>query len=217
MKKVGIEQFRDAARRREQFEDGCVLFLDGPSAAPPAPVGNRIIRFTLSKESPDRAGDSIKVKGWIVEKFLSNPIAPFAHKTDEPPIGRWSNLSIANGMLCGDLEFASADVYPLADTLFKLVKGKFLNAVSVGFRPIKWAFSSDKSREGGIDFLQQELLECSLVPIPCHPDALVQARAAGIDVSGVSRAILRASEEARQRRIADVKIIVANARRSMRG
>jgi hypothetical protein len=37
--------------------------------------------------------------------------------------------------------------------------------------------------EPGIDFLRQELLEFSCVPVPANPDALIQARAKGIDTA----------------------------------
>jgi hypothetical protein len=70
---------------------------------------------------------------------------------------------------------------PLADVVYQMIKGGFLNAVSVGFSPIEWKQTSDKSRPGGIDFSKVELLEISIVPIPALPSALVQARAAGIE------------------------------------
>ena len=60
------------------------------------------------------------------------------------------------------LEFAPAGTYPLTDTLADLVASKFLRVASVGFRPIKRDYSKDKSRVGGIDFLENELLEASL-------------------------------------------------------
>ena len=54
----------------------------------------------------------------------------------------------------------------------RLAKTGILGAVSVGFRPIEWT----PTRGGGQTFTAWELLELSLCPIPCDPDALVIAR-----------------------------------------
>ncbi len=76
-------------------------------------------------------------------------------------------------------QFATREQYPFADTVYQLVAGGFLNAVSVGFNPTEW--QPARERQNGLDFLKQTLLEHSVVPIPAHPDALVQARSKGID------------------------------------
>ena len=45
--------------------------------------------------------------------------------------------------------------------------------MSVGFAPIKFKFTSDPERKFGIDFIEQELLEFSIVPVPANPDAVI--------------------------------------------
>ena len=60
-------------------------------------------------------------------------------------------------------------------------QGGYLKAVSVGFLPLKWKFSTDPNRPQGLDFVKQKLLECSICPVPCHPGALIEARSAGVD------------------------------------
>jgi hypothetical protein len=65
------------------------------------------------------------------------------------------------------------------------LKGGFLSAVSVGFAPVKYAFSDEPGRSFGIDFLQQELLEFSVCPVPANPEALIEARSAGIDIAPI--------------------------------
>jgi phage head maturation protease len=65
--------------------------------------------------------------------------------------------------------------------------GGYLKATSVGFMPLKYTFSKDPAREYGIDFLEQELLEFSIVTIPANPDALIDPGQA----SGKSAAALR--------------------------
>jgi hypothetical protein len=72
------------------------------------------------------------------------------------------------------VEFPPRGMYEFADTVFDMLKGGFLNATSVGFRPIE--FEDDHFRKGK-NYLKQELTEFSIVPIPSNPDALVLQRA----------------------------------------
>jgi hypothetical protein len=83
----------------------------------------------------------------------------------------------------GDIEFMSADISAFADSIYRMVKGGFIKAVSVGFIPLEWKFVSDNKRPYGIDFLKQTLLEISVCPVPCNPNALAEAKSAGIDTA----------------------------------
>ena len=84
--------------------------------------------------------------------------------------------------MLGDIEFAPPETYAFADTIYRLVLGKFLRAVSVGFLPTRYAFvENDPERGFGIDFLEQSLLEISVCPVPANPNALQEARRKGID------------------------------------
>jgi HK97 family phage prohead protease len=145
---------------------------------------SRVMTFIFSDGSVDRYGDTIDARGWVLDNFNANPVALFGHdaNTVENVIGRALNVRIEGGRLIGEIEFMEASVNPKAEIVFQMYKGGFLNAVSVGFAPLEWQLSKDKSRPQGIDFKKQELLEISCVPIPALPTALVQARAAGIDV-----------------------------------
>src|SRR5260221_901907 len=75
------------------------------------------------------------------------------------------------------IQFA-VEVNPLAKLAYGLYKGGFLNAVSVGFIPIRW---EDGNAEAGYrrKYLEQELLEVSAVCIPANPDALACGLRAG--------------------------------------
>ena len=59
----------------------------------------------------------------------------------------------------------------MAKVAYGLYKGGFLNAVSVGFIPVRW---ENGSEEKGYrrKYLEQELLEVSAVSIPANPNAL---------------------------------------------
>ena len=141
---------------------------------------DRVKRFVFSDATVDLAGDVIKQDGWDLKNFEKNPVALFSHMSWEPPIGRAANVGVKNGKLVGDIEFASADIYPFADTIYRLVDGGFLKAVSVGFIPKEWKFTNDKGRPYGIDYSKQLLAEISVCAIPCNPNALEVARSKGI-------------------------------------
>lgn len=180
MKLLSADDFRAAAKDGQHPEATVFKF----ATTEPEQVGDdaaRTQRFVFSDATVDHSDDSIDPKGWQLDVFKSNPVALFSHMSWDPPIGRASNVSVLGDKLVGDIEFATAEVYEFADTIYRLVKHKFLKAVSVGFLPKDWAFSSDKDRPYGIDFKKQLLLEISVCPVPCNPNALGEARAIGVD------------------------------------
>ena len=146
-------------------------------------ANDRTIDYVFSDESVARDGDTIRTAGWDLTAYLANPVFLWAHDDSSPPIGRVTRIGAEGSQLCGAVRYAEVDEYPFADTIFRLTKGGFINATSVRWLPIDWRYSTDRSRPGGIDFLQQELLEISAVPVPALPTALATARAAGVDVT----------------------------------
>jgi HK97 family phage prohead protease len=120
---------------------------------------------------------------WQLDNFLKNPVFLWFHDDSQPPIGRVIDIGDVNGSLKGTVEYAEPELNPFADMIYRMVKAKYINAVSTSWQPIKWSFSADKSRPGGVDFSKVDLLEISQVPIPALPSALAEARANGIDTT----------------------------------
>lgn len=175
------DEFRAAAKDGGDL-DGTVYRF---SAADPQLVegDDRSVEATMSDGKSDHSFDALNVNGWDKTVFEQNPVAPWAHDTTAPPIGKWSNVRVKNSALVGKLTFASPEVYEFSDLIFRLVKGGFLNAISVGFKPLEWSFTNDKDRPYGIDFKKMLLLEASVVPVPANPRALIEARSNGIDTA----------------------------------
>jgi len=180
MKLLSTDDFR-AAAKDGQRPDGTVFRFSTTEPQQQGAEDARTMRFVFSDATVDHSDDSIDPKGWDTSLFKRNPVALFSHMSWEPPIGRSPYVAVEGDKLVGDIEFASADIYPFADTIYRLLKGKFMNAVSVGFLPKEWAFSADKNRPYGIDFKKQTLLEISVCPVPCNPNALGEARSLGVD------------------------------------
>lgn len=185
LKLVTADTFRDAAKSGTVMD--ALLLRSNSDPAESISEESRTASFIFSDERIDLQGDIISAPGWDTSDFNErNAPALWAHASWDPPIGRASNVVVRNKkQLVGDITFASADVYPFADTIYKLVKGGFLNAVSVGFVPLEWEFSKEKSRQGGINFLRQKLIEISVCACPANQNALIEARSVGIDTGPV--------------------------------
>lgn len=157
----------------------------------PGDNGSRVIRVAITSERIDREEDTIALGGWELANYERNPVVLWAHDYYSLPIGRSRGLSIAVAqmraqdgsgdesvrLMYSDDEFPAEGVHPFADTVYALIVGGYINATSVGFRPLTWSFDEER---WGVNFLTQEMLEHSWVPIPANPDALIAARSAGI-------------------------------------
>lgn len=144
---------------------------------------SRSMTFTISTAAVDRMGDTVAVEGWKLENYRKNPVVLWAHDSSSLPVAKAPRVWIEDGALKAEAEFTPAGMARFNDTVFDMLKGGFLNAVSVGFQPLKWQWTEAPDRKFGIDFAEQELLEFSIVPVPANAEALVEARAAGIDVA----------------------------------
>jgi HK97 family phage prohead protease/HK97 family phage major capsid protein len=152
--------------------------------------------FVLSDATVDRYGDSIVASGWDLKSFETNPIALFGHSHDFP-IGRWSNLRIEGGKLIGKLNLAARGTSARIDELISLVEQGILRAVSVGFLPKK-SEPIDKNKPYGAQrYLEQELLETSLVSVPANPAAIALAKSMHVSEETMSLAF---GEQAETRR-----------------
>lgn len=153
-------------------------------AAPPELVSERVIRFVASDETPDRMGDVIAVNGWNLTSYKQNPVVLWGHdQTTMPPIGKATNVYRGVGpggkpALMSSIEFAPAETYEFAETVYQLAKGGYLNAVSVGFLPRETKELDEKERRSlgmpshGVYYTAADLLEISVVSVPANPSAL---------------------------------------------
>jgi HK97 family phage prohead protease len=205
---VDIGEYRDLARSGDVAGVGVRAAVT--TKAETVAGQSRTKRFVFSDATIDLSGDAIKQDGWQLSDFRKNPVALWSHNSSAPPIGRASNVAVVAGKLMGDIEFAPPDIYPLADTIFRLVDGGYIKAVSVGFMPIEFEFSKDKNRPNGINFLKQQLLEISVCSIPCNPNALIEPRAKKLPVPTIRSA--KAPMNGWQRRRHALELQVETAR-----
>lgn len=145
---------------------------------------NLRVDFTITTPSVDREGDTIKTSGWQLKNYRRNPVVLFAHDSRSLPVAQAPKVRREGDSLTSrETQFTNQEENPFGFMVFRLIVGKFLRATSVGFLPTEWQRAEDEDRKWGIDFLKQELLEFSVVPVPANPEALVMnALDAGIDM-----------------------------------
>ena len=123
-----------------------------------------VLDFIASDESLDRYDEVICASGWRLEAYRRNPVFQNAHQYGDivftlgkalitevrtiPHPRLADSLSAPGGEGRGEvaspvtalfqrIQFAT-DVNPVARIAYGLYRGKFLNAVSVGFIPLRW-------------------------------------------------------------------------------
>lgn len=143
---------------------------------------DRTIEFIGSTATIDRYGDSIVQAGWEIGNFVKNPVIPWSHNYDEPPVAQGIEVGLKEGNLAFTAKFptiaelSSDPDHPsewalFCDAIYNGYKGGYLRAFSVGFIPLEM----DGNWADGYTFHKCELLEVSCVTVPANPEALVLA------------------------------------------
>ena len=179
----------------------------------PAPSTKEKVSFVASSATPDRYGDIIDQKGWILENYKKNPVVLLNHDSNQLPIGK-GNVYLRDDKLVIDVEFDSED--ERAKEVERKAKKGFMNAVSVGFRPLESKSRSELPEDNkyygqrGMYYSKAELLEVSIVTIPANGEAtmleqkfynamkeeiLKEVKAAMQDTLIVNKHILNVKEE----------------------
>ena len=138
-----------------------------------------VVDFVSSDETLDRYNEVICASGWVLDRYLQNPVFQDSHdySTILRTIGRAVVTEVRNGKLFQRVRFA-VEVNPLAKIGYAMYRNGFLHAVSVGFIPVEWE-NGDVRSGFSRRYLKQELLETSAVAIPANPNALELACKAG--------------------------------------
>ncbi len=175
-------------------------FIPQPSSLPP-----RQRWLTLATNAVDRAGDILVIAGMNAENFLKNPQFLWQHGASGAlinSIGRVLELKVVPGedgvkgkgqrvkndpqrstsyalpsTLLALVEYAPADISPLAEQVYQMDLAGMLPANSIGFSPIEY----EANEFGGYTFTEWELIECSKVELPMNPDAVDSAKSLTIE------------------------------------
>jgi len=171
---IALSDFKALAKRGDALPTDSAIRKDFTVCDKAVDAERYTAEFTATTGEVDRHGDQVDVAGWQFARFLQNPILAWQHDYSVPPIGKVLSLTQETDRIRARVQFDSED--PFARKIFAKVQAGFLNAVSVGFIPLEWAWSKDPAREYGWDITQAELLEISVVGIPANASALIDRR-----------------------------------------
>lgn len=131
----------------------------------------RIIRGVATTPTPDRMGDVIEPLG----VNFTNPMPLlWQHEHDKPVGHAWFGKPKKDGISFEAKLPRIDEAGALRDRIeeaWQSVKSGLVAAVSIGFRPMADAF--EIMRDGGIRFMETEVLELSLVTIPANAEATI--------------------------------------------
>ena len=130
----------------------------------------RIITGIATTPTPDRVGDIVEPLG---VKF-KNPLPLLHQHNSAEPVGTVRfDKPTAEGITF-EARLPQLDEPPSLkdriDTAWAEIRAGLVRGVSIGFRSLEHSFMDD----GGIRFLETEVLELSLVTIPANQDATIQ-------------------------------------------
>lgn len=144
-------------------------------------LGEGVIEAIVSTDDLDRHGEVVNIEGMDLKNYKNNPVVMWAHDYTIPPIAKTTQIKkekVGNKtVLKAVMEFAIG-ISQLANEVYNLYKGGFMKAFSIGFIP---------EEMDGNTYTKSELLEYSAVPIPANPNALLLAKAKGIDTTILDR------------------------------
>lgn len=142
----------------------------------------RRVTFVASTEAID-SYDSVIRQNWRLDRWNANPVVLFAHNQRDLPIGKGVDLKVVKAETLIEVEFASLELNPLADQVFRLVLGEFLRGCSIGFYPHKVSYEEIDNRDVVV-LDDNELLELSITPLPANPETLAKLRARALASKG---------------------------------
>ena len=126
-----------------------------------------IYEATITTSAMDRQGEVVIATGMKADNFMKNPVVLFGHEYDKPPVAKALELSVTADAVKAQFQFPPAGKSARAEEIHALWDGGFLNAISIGFIPLKWAENSATPT-----ITEWELLEFSIVPVPANQEAL---------------------------------------------
>lgn len=146
---------------------------------------SRSLLVKISTGTPDRSKDVVVPDGVILTNYLKNPVVALAHKYDGLSIAKTEEIKVVDNGILAKVTFPDKGVYPLADTVFELYKGGFMNAWSIGFMPLE----VQDIEGGGRQFNKWELMEYSAVLVGDNPEALTLLRSKGFKTDEIEKLI----------------------------
>ena len=128
-------------------------------------LGDGVLEATINTGQVDRQGEQIEIAGVDIKSYKDNSVVLYGHDYYSLPIGKAISTRKTDGKIISKFKLA-VEEYDFAATVYKMIKGGYLNAVSIGVVVKEWSQDFTK-------ILQSEMVEFSVVPVPADRGALI--------------------------------------------
>lgn len=139
---------------------------------------NRIVEFVASKEIRDYEGDLVKMDGMDISKIKKTKSFLWSHQKDSLPIGKIVKIWKEGKILRGKAEMTSEEEYPFGFQVYKLIKGGYINNVSLSFLPDYKSVDYKEGKDGvGTRIINKAIaIEVSAVNIGMNNATSIEAK-----------------------------------------
>jgi len=133
-------------------------------------LADGVIEAVVTTSSVDRTNENIITTGINTKTFMATggPVL-YGHDYSALPIGKTLKLTEMKNKIKAQFQLA-VEEYDFAGTVYRLIKGGYLNSVSIGGIVRQW---SDDYRT----IEEMEMVEFSVVPVPANAEAVITQRA----------------------------------------
>lgn len=132
-------------------------------------LGDGVFEAIVTTPQKDRTGENIITEGVDPSTWQKTgmPVL-YGHDYSGLPIGKGLDFTQMKNKFKSRFQLA-VEEYPFAATVAAMIKGGYLNAVSIGGIVKKWS-------EDYLTIVEMEMVEFSVVPIPANANALITSR-----------------------------------------
>lgn len=139
---------------------------------------DRIIEFTATKEIKDYDNDIIKIDGLDISKIKKNKSFLWSHQMSMPPVGKITKIWKSGNTVKGQAQMTSEREYEFGYTIYKLIKGGYINNVSLSLIPDYKSIEYKEEKDGTSTRIikKSTMLEVSAVNIGANNATSIQAK-----------------------------------------
>src|SRR5210317_221174 len=160
--------------RKQIMKSNKTLYLNSAFETKSFKKGSKSLKIAgyANTVAKDRSGDVVTAQAWAkgVENYRRNPVLLYQHK-HENPIGRVDKITVDKKGIF--VEAAVSEAAEKNHGVQTLIKDGALKSFSVGFRVKDGKYNRD---DDTMMITDVELLEISVVSVPCNQDSLFSIR-----------------------------------------
>jgi len=138
---------------------------------------DRVVEFVATQEMIDYDNEVVSVEGLDISKIKKNKSFLWSHLQTQPPVGKIISMKKDGKQVIGKAQMTSEEEYPFGFTIYKLIKGGYINNVSISFIPDPTEFEYKEKDGKQIRYINKAtLLEVSAVNIGANPGTSIYAK-----------------------------------------